>query len=135
MNFDLTSQDISHNKLTALPGSFSALSSLRKLNLSSNVIASLPNLSKLSNLIEFDAHNNEIVQLPDSMARLTLITRLDLRHNRLRSLPPLVDMKALREMYLGNNDLSCLDGAVLPPGLHVLDVRDNHMQAIDEVDI
>jgi Leucine-rich repeat (LRR) protein len=126
-------QDLSHNRLAALPPSFASLVALRKLNLSANVLQALPDLGRMTRLAELDLHGNELAELPAGVGQLAHVGRLDLRHNSLRTVPGLQGMAALRELYLGNNALVALDAGTLPAGLHMLDARDNHIARIDEV--
>ena len=119
--------------LPDLPESLSALVNLRKLNIASNKIAALPaRLSRLAKLVDLDCHNNALGVLAADLAGLGRVTRADFRHNSLRTLPPLGGMAALRELYLGNNELVDMS-KVLPPALHVLDIRDNHLAELPPV--
>lgn len=78
------SLDLSNNRLTSLPSTFTTLTFLTKLDLSNNQLKELPedfgNLSKLKYL---DLYRNNLERLPLSFSQLTALRFLDLKDNPL----------------------------------------------------
>ena len=66
---------------------FKPLQHLEILNLSSNLITSVPGLSRLNNLIEIHLAFNGITEVPQSLASLKNLTTLDFRQNKISTFP------------------------------------------------
>lgn len=113
----LQTLDLSNNKITALPNDFWSLASLKKLNLSLNLISGvLPsNIGNFFQLQSLDlSFNNFSGSIPEAMSSLAALGALNLRRNRLESRIPLgiLQCRSLISVDLSENKLS----ASLPIG-------------------
>lgn len=108
--------DASQNALTTLPGLklFAQLEALRKLDVSSNCLASIPSaISWCASLQLLNASANVLESLPDELGDLEALVGLDLSSNRLRAVPAaLAKLSMLRALRLDGNEL-----LALPDGL------------------
>jgi Leucine-rich repeat (LRR) protein len=94
----LTSLDLSFNFISTIPLSLSALTDLRSLDLSHNLLAgSLP------------------AQLAESLALLTQLVRLNLAHNELHDLSalPSQQLRSLEELDVSYNGLEAIPAHVI----------------------
>ncbi|XP_060534800.1 leucine-rich repeat-containing protein 59-like [Cylas formicarius] len=81
-----TSLDLSNNRLTKLPDSFTVLINLTKLDLSKNELKELPeDFGKLTKLKHLDLYRNNLERLPLSFGELKDLRFLDLKDNPLVS--------------------------------------------------
>ncbi|XP_003388344.1 PREDICTED: leucine-rich repeat-containing protein 59-like [Amphimedon queenslandica] len=77
--------DLSQNKITEVPSSFSSLAFLIEIDFSKNNISSLPeNFGDLQKLQKLDLYGNALITLPYSFSSLSRLKWLDLRDNPLR---------------------------------------------------
>lgn len=94
------------NALTALPTSmFNALTSLSHLDLSSNLLVSVPSLSMLFNLVSLNLSDNMIDSVLGIYKKLGQVLTLNLSRNRLDSLCGLERLMALERVDLRNNSV------------------------------
>lgn len=134
----LSSIDVSHNELTAIPGAIGELADLKVLNLAYNKLTSLPveisrlellkqiksahnRISKLDaamfagpmDLAELELAHNQLVSIPAELSRMRSLEVLDLSHNRIESLPEsLGELAQLKTLRLGSNRLSGLPSSL-----------------------
>jgi serine/threonine protein phosphatase PrpC/Leucine-rich repeat (LRR) protein len=105
----LRTLNISYNKLSAMPPSLTALTSLTSLSLGWNDIKVLPGamLLSLGSLTALDMRSNRLRYLPIELGTLTQLRSLQLRRNRLSILPSQIgQLVQLRELGLMENRLS-----------------------------
>jgi Leucine-rich repeat (LRR) protein len=82
----LTSLDLSHNQLIALPAWVGDVRSLVSLNVSHNDLTELP--SWIGNLTTaLDLSHNQLTELPPTFANLAVLTDLQLGDNRFPRVP------------------------------------------------
>jgi Leucine-rich repeat (LRR) protein len=79
--------DLSNNPLFALGAAVGKLSSLLRLDVSSDSLTSLPPLDSLTLLRVLNASSNQLTTLPPSIGRLTAMDTLDVGANVLNALP------------------------------------------------
>ena len=106
----LTALDLSFNELTALPEGFGQLTNLTTLNLGSNKLTALPEgFEQLTNLTTLHLNGNKLTALPEGFEQLTSLTALDLRSNELTALPEgFGQLTNLTTLNLGSNKLTAL---------------------------
>nr|XP_014093110.1 protein flightless-1 isoform X1 [Bactrocera oleae] len=99
---ELTTLDISHNKLKEVPEGLERAKSLLVLNLSDNQIESIPTalFIHLTDLLFLDLSNNRLETLPPQTRRLANLQTLNLANNplelfQLRQLPSLQNLESL----------------------------------------
>ncbi|KAK7794573.1 hypothetical protein R5R35_003590 [Gryllus longicercus] len=99
---ELTTLDLSHNKLKEIPEGLERARSLLVLNLSHNQIESIPNalFMHLTDLLFLDLSSNQLETLPPQTRRLANLQTLVLNHNplghfQLRQLPSLMNLETL----------------------------------------
>ena len=125
---NLTSLDLSHNRLPTLPDALCALARLRYINVSSTSVRTLPrNFSRLTDLRVVDWSScrlsslppvllsltcldtlrlsvNDLASLPDSISKFTRLQLLDLSHNRIDRIPRcLSSLRSLFSLNLRGN--------------------------------
>ena len=123
--------DLSSNWLTDLPESLSNLTSLQELNISHNRMISLPeNLSDLTSLQELNASSNLLKSLPH-LATLTSLQKLDVSHNQLKSLPRLANLTSLWHLNVSYNQLPNL--RTLPAKLGYLYANNNQIASVQNL--
>ena len=101
-NDELTTLDLSHNKLTEVPDGLFRCKSLLVLNLSHNMLEMIPSqlLMTTTDLLHLDLSNNELDALPPQLRRLSNLQTLVLSHNplshfQIRPLPALTELRTL----------------------------------------
>lgn len=99
---ELTSLDLSHNRLKEVPEGLEKAKSLLVLNLSDNQIETIPNslFIHLTDLLFLDLSNNKLETLPPQTRRLANLQTLNLSDNplelfQLRQLPSLQNLECL----------------------------------------
>jgi len=107
----VTSLDLSHNRLTTLPGWLHELP-LSELNLSWNSFRELPLvLGGLKNLVRLDLLRNGLDTIPDFIGNLTELTHLTVFRNELTSVSPQISCCSnLHHLTLNMNRLSLKEG-------------------------
>ena len=126
----LTTLNLNHNQLSALPTTFANLVELQTLHLRGNQFPGLPaQLSRLPNLRTLDASDNNITGVPTSFPQLTDLETLSLYGNQLTGLPPqLTRLAHLRTLDLGKNNLSNVpDDIAQLTSLERLDLSSNQL--------
>lgn len=99
--------DVSGNTLAAFSERIQlSMPSLRILNISNNMIATLPNVSTWTNLISITAEDNKLSYLPPGFTSLKSLKRVDLTGNSLTKLDEnLASMDALETLIVAANPL------------------------------
>jgi len=102
------------NRILNISPEISQLTNLRKLELSSCALESLPMaICELANLEELKLTKNKLDFLPPQIERLGNLKSLHLCHNALSELPPEIgNLPNLEELYLGGNPLRKLLGEI-----------------------
>ena len=126
--------------LTALAaGDFDGLTSLRRLFLTDNALATLPDdvFDGLTALSELHLQNNQLTTLDDDVFEpLTALRDLYLADNALATLPDDVfdGLTALSELYLQNNRLTTLPDDVFEPltALSELHLQNNQLTTLPD---
>ncbi|PWN37054.1 uncharacterized protein FA14DRAFT_141057 [Meira miltonrushii] len=105
---NLTSIDLSHNLLNAVPPSLSALTKLRSLNISNNLIDSVLGIPDSIPLIEaLNLSHNRLESLC-GLERLTNLSRVDLRSNEVfeaGEIGRLATLEYITEVFIAGNPL------------------------------
>lgn len=105
---NLTSIDLSHNLLNAVPPSLSALTRLRSLNISNNLIDSVLGIPDSIPLIEaLNLSHNRLESLC-GLERLTNLSRVDLRSNEVfeaGEIGRLATLEHITEIFIAGNPL------------------------------
>ena len=126
--------DASSNRLTSVPDEICALPQLSYLQLSRNLIVSLPQTfgdgTISSSLAFLSLERNQLVRLPEpSFCKLSALRYLYLGHNAIGELPrgmALAGLRSLEELDVSTNRL-----LYLPPGFALLsEMRRCNMQVI-----
>jgi Leucine-rich repeat (LRR) protein len=118
------------NPITEIPPELEKVIHLRKLNLSYNKIAFLPDF--LSKLTELNLFQNNLEEIPAGLENLTELTTLDLAHNKLTEVDPIIlSLKKLETLSIGNNKLTSLPAEIFTlPNLRELSYIDNPLDEI-----
>ena len=141
---NLTTLDLSHNRLETLPqGVFNQNhANLARLDLSHNRLGTLPRgvfssaFFGLGFLKTFDLSNNRLTGLPN--LNLESLKTLDLSSNRLETLPDNLRIETLESLDLSSNRLTVLPfragsgGLFGLSGLHRLILSSNRLTILDE---
>lgn len=120
-------------KLIDLPPQIGALTALRYLVLSGNLLDSLPaELWNLSALVELDLGGNRLARLDAGVGRLSNLLFLGLRDNGLTALPAEVyGLSQLEDLLLAGNALDSLPQAIADlPFLKYLDLSGNQLKTV-----
>lgn len=135
LNLGMVNLGFRMNLLTSLPASFSNLTHLKRLDLSSNQLNILPSgIENLTNLEYLDLKQNQLPDFPVSLTKCKSLRYLNLNGNNLISIPESVgDLTALEELRLDNNFFNRFDKKIklIPESigkltkLKVLTLRDN----------
>ncbi|KAI8346777.1 hypothetical protein BD560DRAFT_450504 [Blakeslea trispora] len=113
----LTSPDKSYQEIyltnrgiRSLSPNISMLSTVRRLDLSSNHLTELPDsIGCMRNLEYLSVAKNQIKSLPSTMGHLSNLLELDLSHNRLKNLTPSIGyLHKLKSLLLTHNALERL---------------------------
>ena len=126
----MTMLNISNNRFTDLPKVVENISGLTHLDLSSNQLRSLPELSKLTSLQEVTCNNNQLTDFPFWVWQHNQLRVLSLQFNQLSQIADFVPspVSLLHTLRLSNNQLvsitSCLANH---PSLEQLDISFNQL--------
>lgn len=102
--------NLASNNLTDLPD-LSNLTKLTYLGLSSNKLTKVPDcVNSLSALESLNFNGNGIAEISGDINNLKKLTALDLRNNRLSSFPDLSSLSGIEELNIAFNYLSDLPG-------------------------
>ncbi len=100
----LTKLDLSHNQINTLPKEFFTLETVEQLYLKDNCITNIDPIIQLSNLQELDLSHNVLISLPEAIDTLSHLKDLNLENNQLNKLPNrIMSLVNLRKLELGNN--------------------------------
>jgi internalin A len=121
--------DLSSNKITHIEN-LSDLKQLTKLNLSQNNIINIYPLNNLSDLTDLNLHSNKISDIIKPLARLKKITKLDLSDNNIVDLKSLDNLHELTELNLSRNKIVDLKSLANLGNLTKLDLSDNNITNI-----
>ncbi|MEH2450224.1 leucine-rich repeat protein [Nostoc sp.] len=104
----LTSLDLSGNKLTTLSEAIARLEQLTSLDLSDNKLTTLPEaIARLEQLTSLDLSGNQLTTLPEAITCLPQLTTLNLRYNQLTTLPEAIArLEQLTSLNLSFNKLT-----------------------------
>ncbi len=113
---------IHDNRLAVLPPWIGALRSLTYLNVAENGLRSLPDVSRLSHLIELRAMHNRLTDVPSLPAALRELRVRGNGANQLSGALPawLADLPRLEKLDLRWNSFDDPPVAAVPPGCVVL---------------
>ncbi|KAK8872022.1 hypothetical protein M9Y10_007778 [Tritrichomonas musculus] len=109
----LISLDLSKNRITKLPDSFSkSFPNLQTLNLSNNFISEIPenkgdDLVLPEKLTEINLSNNLLEKVPNSITNIPNLTKLNLDNNKISHIPQL--NSKIVEFRAANNKISSID--------------------------
>lgn len=120
-------------QLTSLPPQIGALTALKYLVLSGNLLDSLPSaVWGLASLVQLDLGGNRLGALDARVSGLKNLLLLGLRENGLASLPPaLFDLPQLETLLLARNALDTLPEAVAELAfLRYLDLSGNQLRTV-----
>lgn len=96
------------NTITDIPETFNGFGSLKHLDLSSNKISKLQNLSLLTNLQTLVLNKNQI-DVIENLENLQNLGTLRLAENNIRRIENLQTLHKLRELYLSGNLIETLE--------------------------
>jgi len=119
--------------MTELPSSIINMTSLKRLNLSNNLLDKLPNeLGQMTHLKRLNLSENKLQTLPDSLRTLVSLERVTLAHNNLTHIPDSVflGMKNLQSVDIQYNKLSSLPLSIAQPTLRELIANNNLLESI-----
>ncbi|XP_063786526.1 uncharacterized protein LOC134935301 [Pseudophryne corroboree] len=122
--------DLSLNELVELQAdTFQHLKNILELNVSFNVLTSIPGLTMLPNLLVLDLSYNAIthMELFKTCSRLIF---LNLSHNKIRTIKDLPSHANLTQLHLNSNKLLSLDGIQNLPKLYELYVHNNEISSL-----
>ncbi len=118
---------ISHNSLAELPDETRHLTGLRLLEGNNNCLKTVPILLTLIRLTECQLSHNELIELP-SLQPLTQLSFLDLSYNELSELPSLPP--SVEEAYLTANNLRTLPSFPALSEIQILSLSDNQLESL-----
>ena len=102
----LVTLDMSGNGLSRIGESIATLDSLVRLDISGNVVHTLPSLDGLVSLRVFDMADNRLGSLPASVGQLSALDTLDMRDNELTDLPlQIVSLDEIEQVRVAGNAL------------------------------
>ncbi|KAF4731303.1 hypothetical protein FOZ63_012028, partial [Perkinsus olseni] len=135
--YAFTRLDCSDKGITFLAEEVGALTHLRQINLSSNLLTDVSRLSTLPRLLSLDLSNNKITTM-DRLFQpgcLPWCQYIDLSHNSITSICPLAAMTRLRSLKLKANSIDDIT-RVSPDGhtaLEELDLSDNSLTTLNGI--
>jgi len=129
---NITSLNLSINRLKFLNSALWELTDLTMLDISANELEFLPpEIGLLVNLSNLNLRHNRISNLPVEVANLTKLDKLNLEYNRIKSLPPLKGPMNLSDIRLKYNRVTSLPD-VVGHIKEVLDVQNNCLTEIPQ---
>lgn len=117
---------------TQLPESLRELTALKSLDVSHNVLTSLPAIL-LPTLVRLRCTHNQLCTLPPSLAACSQLSHLELADNRLEQLPAeLAQLQRLARLDASGNRLVSIDSALVGSAhsLTELDVSHNRLRRL-----
>jgi hypothetical protein len=129
----VVSLDLEGLQITAIPREIGSLTALRRLNLSRNLLDTLPaEIWGLGRLAQLDLGGNRLRALGEGVGALRDLLFLGLRDNDLGSLPGgLFELAQLEILLLSHNGLDSLpEGIASFPFLRYLDVSHNSLRSV-----
>lgn len=136
---DLSTVDLSYNKLRECPAELENARTLLVLNLSNNEIEVIPNqvFINLTDLMILDLSDNKLETLPPQMRRLTNLQTLILNNNpmlhaQLRQLPSLVSLQCLHMRNTQRTISNMPSGVESLTNLCDVDLSQNELPAVPE---
>ncbi|KAI8873538.1 L domain-like protein [Ramicandelaber brevisporus] len=110
----LTRLDLSHNLLASLPSEIGCLVNLRAISLSHNRLRTFPDsIRQLTKLTEIHASYNELTSLPSCIGVLRSLVLLDLAHNQITDLPGSIrGLTSLINLRISFNPLRALPAEI-----------------------
>lgn len=135
---NLVSLNLSNNKLKKLPDEIGSLINLSSLSCNANQLTELPQtISKLISLEYLYIDQNQIAKLPETIGKLINLTHLSCNNNRLTELPQTIGkLSNLTELYLDRNMFKKVPMGLLRElaKLHVLYMQYNVITEVEQVD-
>ncbi len=123
------------NQIRQIPDEIGLLINLQLLDLSSNILETLPvAIQRLKKLELLDVSKNELQSLPEEIGVLARLQRLDLSNNSLNALPNgFCRLKNIQRLGLSNNHLSKLPANFYElKNLQRLDLKGNRLKQVGE---
>jgi len=113
-DFPLRTLNLSNNRLTALPPSITAITSIKILEVKNNKLQSLPEpMGELKSLQSLHLDSNLLSALPPSIQLCASLKQVSLSHNALTELPEaLCALPHLELLDLSSNTLTCVPAHV-----------------------
>jgi internalin A len=107
---NLTSLDLSQNRLSTVPESITQMQNLTVLNLSQNQLSNFPeSITQLQNLTSLDLSRNQLTKIPESITQLQNLIYLNLSENRLDTIPEsITQLRNLVSLNLSGNRLGTI---------------------------
>lgn len=122
--------NLRNNTVQNLPKSLKGLKRLKILNLSTNLIREIKNLSKLNNLQELYLYECQITKI-EGMEKLSNLKKLDLSNNQILKIKGLENLANLKELYLRNCKITEISGLENLTNLEILDLQNNQITKIE----
>eukprot|EP01117_Protostelium_nocturnum_P008969 TRINITY_DN3221_c0_g1_i1.p1 TRINITY_DN3221_c0_g1~~TRINITY_DN3221_c0_g1_i1.p1 ORF type:complete len:636 (-),score=214.16 TRINITY_DN3221_c0_g1_i1:112-2019(-) len=136
---NITSLSVNQNLIAEIPSQISSLAdSLSSLNVSHNKIPALPpSFEKLKGLTDLDLSNNSFAEFPIQILALSQLNTLNIRCNRLTSLPNemFVVLKKLNTLNASYNSLKSFPNGVGDSKLVLLDLSNNKIENVLDKEI
>lgn len=110
----ITSLNLSNQKLNKWPQEIFLCRNLRKLNLSKNQLDYIPKeISSLTKLRVLDLSDNNLSQIHTSVFLVPKLRVLNISNNRIKSLPKQFQTASINELILSNNLLTSIDYSLI----------------------
>ncbi|KAL2260067.1 hypothetical protein VTK26DRAFT_6040 [Humicola hyalothermophila] len=125
--------NLANNRLNHLPSYFGAYSVLRTLNISSNFLEKFPPfLCNLESLVDLDLSFNLISTLPEEIGKLRNLEKFVITNNRLSGSFPATFKKLsnLRELDIKYNTITNIDVVTQLPKLEILTADHNSISQV-----
>ncbi len=125
--------NLTHNKLTWVPGCLGELKQLQTLSLSHNQLTSIPErLSELKQLRALELNDNQLASVPDGLGEIKQLQWLSLSRNQLRWVPDrLGELKQLQSLELSGNQLASVPESLGQlESLQTLDLTSNRLTSL-----